>query len=729
MKIELSGASKKRIEQIIEFYNYKFLFKKKILDLGCGISDIGASIQTLGADITVVDAKQDHLKIINKKYPQIKTIKSDLNGEWAFKNKKFDIILDLGLLCHIANVEQHLKDVCSSTTHLVLETAVWDSEEDKIDYLQEDANDETGSYHGVGSRPTTAMIERVLTENGMNFKRLDHEKFNYNNYVYDWESKNDGSQDLNKRRIWFAVKNSSKVQFKPAPQSVVPPEIFEFKKYPKVIFKKPAKYKSADKKFVIVIPSYKTQEWCEKNITSALEQDYKNYRILYIDDNSPDNGFDKVKEIIENHPRKNICNYKKNNQRLGALHNIYDMVYSCVDDEIILTLDGDDWLPDNQVLNKLNNYYKTEDLWMTYGQYRNSNDGGVGVANKYPQHIVDSNAFRQYAWGASHLRTFYTWLFKKIKKEDLMYNGKFLEMTWDLGFMLPMLEMSGNHSKFISDILYIYNMNNPISDHRVDRNLQRMLDIRIRSMPKYSRVEAPEIKPTSVGLMFIATGKYDRYVQGVISSADKYFLKDYEVNYYVFTDKDLNINSSRKINYIKIEHRTFPYASMDRFKHFLGAKEQLKTNDYLFYCDVDSLFVDNIGDDILGELVGVQHCGFVGKEGTYENNSKSTSYISPENRKIYFGGGFSGGSSDRYLELAEKCANDLDIDQVNGIIPVYHDESIINKYFSGNLPEIILSPEYHYPQSNLSYYKKIWGTNNYRPKILLLDKNHSEMRK
>jgi len=32
---------------------------------------------------------------------------------------------------------------------------------------------------------------------------------------------------------------------------------------------------------------------------------------------------------------------------------------------------------------------------------------------------------------------------KKIAKEDLMYEGKFFEMAWDLAFMFPMLEMAG----------------------------------------------------------------------------------------------------------------------------------------------------------------------------------------------------------------------------------------------------------------------------------------------
>ena len=94
-----------RIKGIIDFYGFKFFYFKKILDLGCGYADISASLLRLGADITAVDARQEHLKIISKKYPEIKTVKADLDNGWPFQGKKFDLILDLDLICHINNYE------------------------------------------------------------------------------------------------------------------------------------------------------------------------------------------------------------------------------------------------------------------------------------------------------------------------------------------------------------------------------------------------------------------------------------------------------------------------------------------------------------------------------------------------------------------------------------------------------------------------------------------------
>lgn len=160
--IELNS---KKIKGIIDFYSHKFFYMKKVLDLGCGYADISASLLRLGAEITAIDARPEHLKIVNKKYPEIKTIKADLDKGFPLNNKKFDIILDLDLICHISNYEDHLRAVCASTHHLILETAVCDSEDEyKSVNIAENKNNYDLSYNGAGSRPTTAAIERVLKE-------------------------------------------------------------------------------------------------------------------------------------------------------------------------------------------------------------------------------------------------------------------------------------------------------------------------------------------------------------------------------------------------------------------------------------------------------------------------------------------------------------------------------------------------------------------------------------
>jgi hypothetical protein len=81
-------------------------------------------------------------------------------------------------------------------------------------------------------------------------------------------------------------------------------------------------------------------------------------------------------------------------------------------------------------------------------------------------------------------------LWKKIKEEDLRdENGEYWKVAGDLAFMFPMFEMSGKeHYRFLTDINYVYNETNPLSDHKVD--LQATIDLanKIRNKTPYTKL-------------------------------------------------------------------------------------------------------------------------------------------------------------------------------------------------------------------------------------------------
>ncbi len=241
--------------------------------------------------------------------------------------------------------------------------------------------------------------------------------------------------------------------------------------------------------FVIVIPSYNNEKYCENNLKSALGQSYPYYEIIYINDASTDKTKTKVIEYIAQHDVNKQITFIDNKNNVGPLANIYKTVHMCDSHAIIVILDGDDFLIDNNVLKYLADVYQDRDVWMTYGQYLYYypyNQRTIkGEADKVPHDIIKNNSFREYRWVTSHLRTFYAGLFQKIKKEDLCYNGEFFTMATDLAAMFPMLEMAGKHSKFISKPLYLYNIENPLNANKKNRKLQSRLDKFIRQKTRY----------------------------------------------------------------------------------------------------------------------------------------------------------------------------------------------------------------------------------------------------
>lgn len=225
------------------------------------------------------------------------------------------------------------------------------------------------------------------------------------------------------------------------------------------------------------------------------------------------------------------------------------------------------------------------------------------------------------------------------------------------------------------------------------------------------------IESKQIGLLIVATGKYIQFVPNLITSARKYFCKNHNIRYFVFTDSPFQFGEDTTV--LSHSRLGWPYDTMMRCSVYYKYKEIISEMDYLFATDADMLFVDSVGDEILGERVGTQHPGFYNKRGTYETNPVSTAYVAPREGTYYFAGGFHGGSSAEFIKLIEFMIRNIEIDRTRGHIALWHDESHLNRYFINNPPTVILNPSYCYPESwRLPYPKK----------LLALDKNHAAVR-
>lgn len=222
-----------------------------------------------------------------------------------------------------------------------------------------------------------------------------------------------------------------------------------------------------------------------------------------------------------------------------------------------------------------------------------------------------------------------------------------------------------------------------------------------------------------IGLLIIATNDYVDFLQPLLESADKYFLNNKDVTYFIFTNREVELTSSRNVVVTKVEHRQWPWMTLGRYKIFSDNQELFSDMDYLFYCDSDMLFVGDVGEEILSERVATIHPGFKGGRGTPETNPDSSAYIRPDEPMIYFAGGFNGGTKEEYLRMSNTISVNINDDYRKGLIAVWHDESHMNRYFVNFRPTKILDYDYCCPET--------WKKD--RSKLLALDKNHEEIRR
>jgi glycosyltransferase involved in cell wall biosynthesis len=238
--------------------------------------------------------------------------------------------------------------------------------------------------------------------------------------------------------------------------------------------------------FKIIVPFYNVERWATATVNSVRLQEYSDYECVFIDDMSDDNSASIVSANVGDDKR---LHFIKNEEKKYALGNtIQGIEYlNPAPEDVIMVLDGDDWFSSPAALTRLSEEYKSPDCWMTYGSYLEYPSGVRGkFAQQLPEHVIEQSAFRSYPWCTSQLRTFKHHLWRDIEPDALRDEyGALYTIAGDLAYMFPMLEMTGHRSRYIEDILYIYNLETPLNDHKKDNQYQVSIENEIRNKQRY----------------------------------------------------------------------------------------------------------------------------------------------------------------------------------------------------------------------------------------------------
>jgi glycosyltransferase involved in cell wall biosynthesis len=215
-----------------------------------------------------------------------------------------------------------------------------------------------------------------------------------------------------------------------------------------------------------------------------MAQTYKDFRCYITDDISTDDSVSIVKELIKYDKRFILIQNQTKHYQPGNYDQVIRNNPTIADNDVIIEIDGDDWLPDADTLQRIHDVYQDDNVWITNGSFVYTN-GSNGFSKKQ-----DFNNLRWGSFSASHMRTWRAFLWRNIKEEDLKdENGVYWKVAGDLAFMFPMLEMSGDeHYRYLPEINYVYNGENPLNDHKVNGNDVRLICNKIASKEPYNKL-------------------------------------------------------------------------------------------------------------------------------------------------------------------------------------------------------------------------------------------------
>ena len=204
----------------------------------------------------------------------------------------------------------------------------------------------------------------------------------------------------------------------------------------------------------------------------------------------------------------------------------------------------------------------------------------------------------------------------------------------------------------------------------------------------------------TVGLLYIATGKYSIFWKDFYLTAQQYLFPKTEKKFFVFTDLDsvYGENSDRNIIRTHIPHKEWPYNTLLRFEIFDNNKHLFEGCDYLLFFNANTIFTEKINlDEILpneedGFLVALSNNDVFDispNEFTYDRNPDSLAYIPFGEGERYYRGCFNGGRTSEFLTLIKICRERTDKDLQTNVIALWHDESHLNKYLLDKSVKIV----------------------------------------
>jgi hypothetical protein len=165
---------------------------------------------TLGADVTFLEAREEHLAEIRRRYPSIppdQIRQADLETGIRVPRSSYDLILHMGVLYHLDNWKVAILNCGELTNNLVLETEVCDAAADDFE-IKSPENGPDHAFSGVSTRPSEFYVERIIEQSGFLHQKITDERCNSDFHVYDWPNTNSLTWRWGLRRFWFCRKPS-----------------------------------------------------------------------------------------------------------------------------------------------------------------------------------------------------------------------------------------------------------------------------------------------------------------------------------------------------------------------------------------------------------------------------------------------------------------------------------------------------------------------------------------
>ncbi len=209
-------------------------------------------------------------------------------------------------------------------------------------------------------------------------------------------------------------------------------------------------------KMTIFCASHNAGPYVEPCLKSLTFQRFRDFRIFWMDDCSTDDSGDRALSFL----KKSRLQYEyfQSPERKGKVAMYARALPQLSDDEIVVEVDGDDWLARPDALDIIANKYKAG-AWATWGCDFTS---WSTSESWHPKDMPEDPSFLRGNPGfVEHPHTSYAGLLKLIKDEDLRVGPHYADACTDRFMFCPAFEMASERVVCTRQIIYGYNHPSP----------------------------------------------------------------------------------------------------------------------------------------------------------------------------------------------------------------------------------------------------------------------------
>jgi SAM-dependent methyltransferase len=162
---------------------------KRVLDLGCGVGHLGARLAEMGSSVVCVDGRESNIASLRTRYPRLEAHVGNVETEELSRFGRFQIVFCYGLLYHLENPLQSLRNMASVCDEMVLlETIICDH-----------------ALGGIAGRPTPHYVVLALNRVGFPFVYAPVTPPEHEDFRFEWRNNLDCARDGHNLRCVFVA--------------------------------------------------------------------------------------------------------------------------------------------------------------------------------------------------------------------------------------------------------------------------------------------------------------------------------------------------------------------------------------------------------------------------------------------------------------------------------------------------------------------------------------------